>query len=111
MLPLETKQSRGKLIPHSDLREGAFLGEALRRIQREMKLGTWNNRSLYRADSLKAAVRELVRYQLDVVGVQVRWDKGGTVRAGDYNLITRRWDVGMWTGLGWPRIETGGGRL
>jgi len=22
-----------------------------------------------------------------------------------------RWDVGIWTGLGWPRIETGGGRL
>ena len=25
--------------------------------------------------------------------------------------ITRRWDVGIWTGLGWPRIERGGGRL
>jgi len=25
--------------------------------------------------------------------------------------ISRRWDVGMWTGLGWPRIERGGGRL
>ena len=25
--------------------------------------------------------------------------------------ISRRWDVGLWTGLGWPRIETGGGRL
>jgi len=25
--------------------------------------------------------------------------------------IFRRWDVGMWTGLGWPRIGTGGGRL
>jgi len=25
--------------------------------------------------------------------------------------IPRRWDVGMWTGLGGPRIETGGGRL
>jgi len=23
----------------------------------------------------------------------------------------QRRDVGMWTGLGWPRIETGGGRL
>ena len=23
----------------------------------------------------------------------------------------RRWDVGIWTGLGWPRIETGGGRF
>ena len=25
--------------------------------------------------------------------------------------ISRRWDVGIWTGLGWPRIQIGGGRL
>ena len=25
--------------------------------------------------------------------------------------ISRRWDVGIWTGLGGPRIERGGGRL
>ena len=25
--------------------------------------------------------------------------------------ISRLWDVCIWTGLGWPRIETGGGRL
>jgi len=25
--------------------------------------------------------------------------------------ISRRWDVCIWTGLGWSRIETGGGRL
>jgi len=25
--------------------------------------------------------------------------------------ISRRWDVGIWTGLGWPRIETVSGRL
>ena len=25
--------------------------------------------------------------------------------------ISRTWDVGIWTGLGWPRIETGGGNL
>jgi hypothetical protein len=25
--------------------------------------------------------------------------------------IFRRWDVGMWTALGWRRIETGGERL
>jgi len=25
--------------------------------------------------------------------------------------ISRRWDVGIWTELGWPRIGTGGGRL
>jgi len=53
-----------------------------------MKIGTWNVRSLYRAGSLKAATRELGRYKLDVVGVQeVRWDKGGTVREGDYDFF------------------------
>jgi len=25
--------------------------------------------------------------------------------------ISRKWDVGVWTGLGWPRIDTYGGRL
>jgi len=25
--------------------------------------------------------------------------------------ISKRWDVGIWTGLGCPRIETGDGRL
>ena len=32
MLPLETKQSRGKLLPNSDLRGGVFLGETTRRM-------------------------------------------------------------------------------
>jgi hypothetical protein len=33
-------------------------------------------------------VVELARYKLDLVGVQeVRWDKGGGVRAGDYNFF------------------------
>jgi len=53
-----------------------------------MKIGTWTVRSLYRSGSLKAAARELVRYKLDVVGLQeVRWDKRGTVRAGDYDFF------------------------
>jgi len=25
--------------------------------------------------------------------------------------MSRRWDVGMWTGLGWPRVGKVGGRL
>jgi len=53
-----------------------------------MRFGTWNVRGLYRARSLAAAARELARYKLDLVGVQgVRWDKTGTVRAGDYNFL------------------------
>jgi len=35
-----------------------------------------------------AATRELARYKLDLVGVQeVRWDKEGTVKAGNYSFF------------------------
>ena len=85
---MDTKQSGGKLLPHPDIRRGGMcLGEYSRNIQRDMKLGTWNVRSLYRTGYLKAAAKELGRYKLDVVGVQeVRWDKGGTVREWDYDF-------------------------
>jgi len=61
-----------------------------------MRFGTWYVRSLCRAGSLTAAaaaaaaaaVGELAICKLDFVGVQeVRWDKGGTVRAADYNIL------------------------
>ena len=91
MLALETKQFGSKLLPDTDFQVGVFLGETSRNRQRRMKTGTWNVRSLYRAGSLKAAARELVRYKLDVAGVQEgRWDKGGTVRAGDCGFLRER---------------------
>ena len=67
-----------------------FLEEATcnRKKKRDIMLVKWNVKSLYMAGSLKTAARELARYKLDLVGVQeVRWDKGGTVRAGDYNVF------------------------
>jgi hypothetical protein len=81
MLLLETKQSGGKLLPHSDLRGKVFLEEVSRsrKRNRDILLGTWNVRNLYRAGSLMAAARELTRYKLDLVGLQeVSWDKEGT---------------------------------
>ena len=49
MLPLETKQSGGKLLPHSDPLEGVFLEKVSRSRKRnkDILLGTWNVRSLY----------------------------------------------------------------
>jgi len=40
-----------------------------------------------------------------------QWGDLGVDRWIILGWISRRWDVGIWTGLGWPRIETGGGRL
>jgi len=88
MLPLETKQSGGKLLPHSDLREGVFLEEVSHSRKRDILLGTWNVSSMYRASSLTAGARELARYTLDLVRVQeIRWNKEVTVRGGDYRFF------------------------
>jgi hypothetical protein len=90
MLSLETKQSGVKLLPHTDLRREVILEGVSRNRKRyrEILLGTWNIRSLYRAGSLMEAARKLARYKLDLVGVQeVRWDKEATVKAGDYSFF------------------------
>ena len=39
------------------------------------------------------------------------WGDLGVDRWTILGWISRRWDVGIWTGLGWPRIRTVGGRL
>jgi len=41
MLPLETKQSRGKLLPHSDLRGGVFLEKVSRNRKLDHNQGFW----------------------------------------------------------------------
>ena len=73
-----------------------------RKRNRDILLGTWNVRSLYRAGELMAAARELARYELDLVGVQeVRWEKEGTVKAGDYSFLygkgneNHQWEQGF----------------
>jgi exonuclease III len=53
-----------------------------------MSFATWNVRSMYRSGSLMTVARELAKYKLDLVGVQeVRWDKEGAVRAGEYTFF------------------------
>jgi exonuclease III len=53
-------------------------------MDRGMRFVTWNVTSLYSRVSLSTFATELARCKSDLVGVQeVRWDKGGTVRAGN----------------------------
>jgi exonuclease III len=54
----------------------------------DMRFGTWNVRSMYRAGSLSAVAEEISKNKLDLVGVQeVRWDGGGTGPAGEYTIF------------------------
>jgi hypothetical protein len=54
----------------------------------DMRFGTWNVRSMYRAASLFAVAEEISEYRLDLVGVQeVSWGGGGTESAGKYTFF------------------------
>jgi len=107
---------------------GLFLGETSRSIQREMKIGSWELNDLYCSPNILRVIKSRrMRWARHVarmgeeMGCIVSW--WGNRREGDHwgdlgvdgwiilGWISRRWNVGKWTGLGWPRIETGGGRL
>jgi hypothetical protein len=50
----------------------------------DKKFGLWDVRSLYRPGSLNTVSRELLKYTLDLMGVQgVRWEDSGTEPAGE----------------------------
>jgi hypothetical protein len=54
----------------------------------DLRFGTWNVRSLYRAGSLKTVLRKLAIYKLVLVGVQEgRWEGSGTEPAGKYTFF------------------------
>jgi exonuclease III len=54
----------------------------------DMKFGTWNVRSMYRAGSPRAVAEEISKYKFDLVGVQeVRWGGGGSEPAGEYTFF------------------------
>jgi hypothetical protein len=57
----------------------------------DMRFGTWNVGSTYRAGSLRAVVEEISKYKLYLVGVQeVTWDGGGTEPAGKHMFFYGR---------------------
>jgi exonuclease III len=67
----------------------------------DMGFGTWNVRSLYRAGSPMTVSRKLVRYKLDLVGVQeVKWEGGGTEPAGEYTFFYGKGDENHKLGTG-----------
>jgi hypothetical protein len=101
MLPLETKQSGGKLLPHSDLQGGVFLGQTPRgksyseeyrqkqNTQTEhhtFKIGISNARTLNQGGKLED-MKEIKNNAVSVLGVsEVRWKAQGEIRSGFYTV-------------------------
>jgi hypothetical protein len=67
----------------------------------DMRLGTWNVRSMYRAGSLRAVAEEIAKFKSDLVGVEeVRWDRGGTEPEGEYTFLSGKGNDNYESGTG-----------
>ena len=87
MLPLETKLSRGKLLPQSDLWGGLFLEEmSCRRYDKKeckeqkkrhsFKIVARNIRTLNQGGKLENLKTEMQKNEVSVLGVSEVWWKG-----------------------------------
>jgi len=84
MLALETKQSGGKLLPHSvipGLRGGVFLGETSRGRQREVKIGTWRW-----VDNIRMDLQEVGCGYMDCIGLAQDRDSWRTLVSAVMNI-------------------------
>ena len=60
----------------------------LKKQKSDVRFSLWNVRNMCRSGWLTALARELLRYTLNLVGEQEdRWDKGGTLRAGNCTVF------------------------
>jgi hypothetical protein len=46
-----------------------YLDKLLKQKKLDRRFGTWNVRSMYRAGSLRVVGKEIVKYELDLVGI------------------------------------------
>ena len=54
---------------------------------KELKIGTWNIRTLYRAGAVNNLEKEISRYKLDVVAIQeVRWTGHGKMERKEHSI-------------------------
>ena len=64
-----------------------------------------------RAYSANGEERGVYRVLVGNLRERDHWGDPGVDRRIILGWIFRKWNVGVWTGLGWPRIEKGGGQL
>jgi hypothetical protein len=68
---------------HKNKRGETILNKRPKRRNMDLRFGTLNGQSMYRAGSLITVSRELVRYSFDLVrALEARWECSGTESVG-----------------------------
>jgi len=60
-------------------------GESMNMIKKDLRIGTWNVRTLCQTGALQVAVRETEKYELDILAIkEVRWEGEDSILQGKY---------------------------
>ena len=74
------KDSGRKLVPRSVVHVETVREESRAKVSRDLKVGIWNVRSLFRAGAYEELMREIDRYDLDITAIQEsRWPGQGEI--------------------------------
>lgn len=85
----QVKDSRGKIVPRSDLRVGTTREERMvKESRQDRKIATWNVRTLLQCGKLDNLKIEMTRMNIDILGIsEVRWPEAGNMWSGDDRFI------------------------
>lgn len=85
--PSVTKCSGVKIVPHSDLRVGTA-SNGITKKQKTMRVATWNVRSLGVCGKLENVKLEMMRLNVNVLGMsEIKWKNEGDFWSGDHRII------------------------
>ncbi|KAI5715694.1 hypothetical protein M8J77_020891 [Diaphorina citri] len=102
MANLMVKSSGGKICPRSDLRVGESSGQPSlmktltpskkknnqKQKVKPLNIGTWNVRTMNGKEKIENLKRELVKYNIDILGLaEVRWEGEGEIILEDYKMV------------------------
>uniref|UniRef100_A0A8D8X0K2 Craniofacial development protein 2 n=1 Tax=Cacopsylla melanoneura TaxID=428564 RepID=A0A8D8X0K2_9HEMI len=63
-------------------------GQRIKRDAKDLKLATWNVRTLLQAGKMQEVANEMIKYKLDVIALQeIRWQGQGKIDKKEYSLI------------------------
>jgi len=101
----QVKNSRGKIVPRSDLRVGTT-GEVrnvkdVKDVKEYKRISTWNVKTLLQCGKLENLKLEMDKMKIDILGISgIRLPKSGDFLSGDHRII--------YTGASKKKPGTGG---
>lgn len=89
---IESKQGGRKVTKMEEVGNKKLVNRKVKKkyiqLKEVTKIGTWNVRTLYQAGNLEQLLKEVKRYNIEILGLsEVRWTGQGELKVGKYKIV------------------------